>query len=490
VRASWCVQSAGDEVGGPEPDLLRLDVPREEALDRAAQLIGQAWRSFDADRPDLPAADQQDPTLCPAGLPERPSAVLPLLEEIGRIFEQSMAPPRPGHFAFVGSSGLEVGVIADALAAAHDLNLALDVGVATQIERQAVRWVGEFIGFPAAGGAFTSGGTVSNLTALAAAREHALPGIRSRGLSGHRATLYGSAEVHHSIVRAAELLGIGSAQVRALPIDGRRALKAEAVARAIDRDRRQGLTPVAVVATAGTTLTGAVDPIGALADVCQARDVWLHVDGAYGLPAAAVPSCSHLFEGLERADSCAVDAHKWLYLPKACGIVLVRHEQQLAAAFRHDAAYLPHERPEPRPVDTTLEYSRPFRALKLWLAFRAHGAAAFRAAIERNLGQARLLYRELQRHPDLQPLGPPVLSILPFRHLPPDTRDLDQHNWALGERLMRDPRVQVAPALIDGRVYLRPCFVNFRTTDEDIHTLVQIVLEVGADLATERRHPA
>ena len=144
---------------------------------------------------------------------------------------------------------------------------------------------------------------------------------------------------------------------------------------------------------------------------------------------------------------------------------------------------MPHQRDEPHAVDVTLEYSRPFRALKLWLAFRVHGAEAFRQAIDRNLRQARLLYEEVRRHPDLEALDPPQLSIVPFRHLPAGGGDLDDHNARLSVELQRDARVYVAPALIDGRVYLRPCIVNFRTSDDDVRALVEIAREVGAALA-------
>jgi aromatic-L-amino-acid decarboxylase len=251
------------------------------------------------------------------------------------------------------------------------------------------------------------------------------------------------------------------------------------VAAALDADRDAGVIPVAVVATAGTTLTGAVDPLGDLADVCAERGVWLHVDGAYGLPAAAVPETAPLFDGLDRADSATVDAHKWLYLPKACGVVLVRRRADLVAALGHEEDYFPHERNEPHAVDVTLEYSRPFRALKLWLAFRAHGAAAFRAAIARNLRQARLLYEEVGARPELEPLcGPPPLTIVPFRHLAGG--DANAHNEALVRALQDDGRVWVAPARVDGRTCLRPCIVNFRTGDDDVRALVDLACELGA----------
>jgi aromatic-L-amino-acid decarboxylase len=238
-----------------------------------------------------------------------------------------------------------------------------------------------------------------------------------------------------------------------------------------------------VVATAGTTLTGAVDPIGPLADLCAAHGIWLHVDGAYGLPAASAPSTAHLFRHLERADSVAIDAHKWLYLPKACSVVLVRDPATLAAAFAHDAAYIPHEDDEVNPVDWTLEYSRPFRALKLWLALRVHGAAAFRAAIERNLAQAQLLAEEVRRHADLELLLEPELTVVPFRHRPPRVADLDRHNLELAQALRRDGRVFVAAAVVDGVAWLRPCIVNYRTQDEDVLALVAIAREVGNRLA-------
>jgi aromatic-L-amino-acid decarboxylase len=254
----------------------------------------------------------------------------------------------------------------------------------------------------------------------------------------------------------------------------------EALAAAVDDDLSSGVTPVAVVASAGTTLTGAIDPLPAIVEICAERSVWLHVDGAYGLPAASLPALADRFTGLESADSVTIDAHKWLYLPKACGVVLVRDGRALERAFAHEEAYMPHEEGQFHAVDTTLEYSRPFRALKLWLAFRVHGAAAFRAAIERNLAQARLLAAEVGRHAELELLIEPELSIVLFRHLPRAGANVNDHNLRLAEALQADGRVYVASAVADGRAWLRPCFVNYRTTDEDVLALVEIVREIGA----------
>ncbi|HEX5902403.1 MAG TPA: aminotransferase class V-fold PLP-dependent enzyme [Actinomycetota bacterium] len=460
---------------------LRLDAPREEALEHAVKLVTEAWRSFDRFRPEEPPLDERVRQLLRSELPEQPASVHEALDDAARILDESIAQPRPRYLAFIGSSGLEIGTIADLLAHTYDINLAVDARAATEIESQAVRWAAEFIGYPPdSAGAFTSGGTVSNTSALAAAREFALPKSRFEGLEGHRVAVYCSEEVHYSITRAIEMLGIGSRNLRAIAIGPDRGMRADLLGRAIDEDRRDGITPIAVVATAGTTLTGAIDPLDELADVCEARGVWLHIDGAYGLPAASVRP--DLFRGFERAQSVSVDAHKWLYLPKACGIVLVRQEEDLAAAFAHEQGYLPHQRHELHAVDITFEYSRPFRALKLWLAMRAHGAAAFREAIQRNLAEARLLYEAVEAAPDFEALGEPKLSIVPFRHVPEGVGDLNEHTQRLADALQADGRFWIASALIDDEVWLRPCFVNFRTTAEDVLALVDVAREVGERL--------
>ena len=452
---------------------------------RAGALILDGWRSFDRARPAEPPLDERVRALLALGLPEHPAPVLDALEETARILDESIAQPRPRYFAFVGSSGLEIGVLADALASCFDVNLALWAAAATHIERQALGWVGEFVGFQTGGGAFTSGGTVSNLTALAAARQRAFPDCRTRGLDGGSPAIYASQDAHYSIRRAVELLGFGSRSLRALPMDSRRRLSPATLAEAIDQDQRSGGTPVAVVANAGTTLTGAVDPLDEIADVCERRGVWLHVDGAYGLPAAATASAGALFRGIDRADSVTLDAHKWLFLPKACGVFLVRDQADLRAVFAHQAEYIPeHDEMTVQPIDTTLEYSRPFRALKLWLAFRVHGAAAMREALEQNLAQARLLADEVRRHDDLELLMEPELSIVPFRHVPRGV-EVNGHNRRLAELLQADGRVYVASAEVDGEAWLRPCIVNYRTTDEDVRALVGIAREVGSRLAEE-----
>ena len=459
---------------------LRLD-DREGVLRHAEQLILEAWRSFDHARPTQPPVGDLVRELLSKPLPDGPSDPRACLDAAAQVLDVSIAQPRPRYFAYVGSSGLEIGVLGDALMACHDVNVAINAGGADLLEEQVVRWVGDFTGFGATEGLLASGGTISNLTALVAAREKAAPGYRERGGTDTRLTLYCSTEAHYSVKRAAEVLGIGGANVRSIRTDADRRMDPAATAEAIDADLPAGARPVAVVATTGTTLTGSVDDLAALADVCEPRGVWLHADGAYGLPAAAAPSACGLFAGLSRADSATVDAHKWLYVPKACSVLLVRDSGALVRAFAHNESYMPHmESEQAHAVDRTLEYSRPLRALKLWLAFSVHGATAIRAALERNLEQARTLHALLDERDDFEIVHRPQLSAVNFRHVPAGVEDLDAHNARLALRVQLDGRIYLAPSVVDGRACLRACFVNYRTTDEDVRAILEVLEDVAA----------
>jgi aromatic-L-amino-acid/L-tryptophan decarboxylase len=256
-------------------------------------------------------------------------------------------------------------------------------------------------------------------------------------------------------------------------------MRPDALADALERDVAAGVVPVAVVATTGTTLTGAVDPVDAIADVCEAHGVWLHLDGAYGLPAAAAPTAAPLFAGVDRADSATIDAHKWLGLQKSCSVVLLREAGPLHAAFGHEERYMLHEGDVPNPVDRTLEYSRPLRSLRLWMAFRVHGAAQFRAWIESTLANARRLTELVAAAPDFELLHDPMLSTVCFRHVPPGVADVDAHNVALARAMMRDGRIFIAPAAVDGRACLRACFVNYRTTTDEVPLVLEVAAELG-----------
>ncbi len=454
---------------------------RHGVLDHAAGLILQAWQSFDRARTTQPPVEERHRELLSRPLPAAPSDPRAALDAAADVLDVSLTHARPVRSDDGAPPGVALGVLGDARMASHDVNAAVPAGGADLLDAQVLRWVDEFVGFGGArDGVMASGGAISNLTALAAARERAVPGFRRTGGHGIRAVLYTSAEAHYSVQRAAEVLGLGADNVRRIPVDELRRMDAAACAAAIDADVRDGIVPVAVVATGGTTLTGAVDDLAALAEVCAARGVWLHVDGAYGLPAAATPSAGHRFAGLDRVDSATVDAHKWLYVPKACSVLLVRHADILATTFSHHESYMPHDDEQMHPVDRTLEYSRPLRALKLWLAFTVHGAEAIRGAIERNLQQAALLAELIEAAPELELLVRPQLSAVCFRVPPPPGADPLRHNAELLRDVNADGRILLAGAEVDGIPCLRACIVNHRTTDDDVRAIIAVVLEQAA----------
>lgn len=468
---------------GPQHE--QVDLPalahREGILGSLDRVIAEAWESFDHPRVSEPELEGALTERLRTALPEGSGDEEDALQDAARVLDASVSPSRPLYLGYIGSTGLEVGVLASALSATYDTNLAVTAGGADLIEDQALRWVAELVGFPFSEGGFTSGGMVSNLTALLAARETAMPGSRTHGVVG-RAAVYCSEEAHYSVVRAVEVCGLGSSAVRRIPTDDQHRMHPETLEREISSDLARGVTPVAVVATAGTTLTGAVDPLDSMTDVCTRHDVWLHVDGAYGLPAAASQSAGPLFEGLARADSATVDAHKWLGVQKSCSIVLLREPGRLQTAFGHEEQYMLHEGDVANPVDRTLEYSRPLRSLRVWMALRVYGAAQYRAWIERTLENASRLAETLRASTDFELLHDPMLSTICFRHVPQGVEDMDAHNLHLALEMQRDGRVFLAPAAVDGKACLRVCFVNFRTTPEDAALALEVARELGQRL--------
>lgn len=456
---------------------LRLGANSDAALKHAAEIVAKAWGEFYVAREHEPLVAPSLAQTLKEKLPEGPTDPIHTLDLAAEVLDTSLAHSRPRFMAWIGSSGLEIGALGDLLAHSYDINLAIDSRAASELERQTLRWLGEFVGFPVGGGAFTSGGTISNITALAAARERAIPGSRKRGLFNVRPAIYCSAEVHYSVRRGVELLGLGSDCIRAIPIDADHRMQSAALADQLERDVKDGITPIAVIATTGTTLTGAIDPVDEIAAICQRFGVWLHVDGAYGLPAAGVESKAKAFSGIELADSISVDAHKWMFVPKACSALMVRDRKALLATFSHNESYMLHDGDNGNAVDETLEYSRPLRALKLWLAFKTHGAKEFRSAIAENLSQAQTLYDAAKADPRFEVLSfRPELSVAPVRY---GKETSDQFQTELVQRLQEDGRVFISAAEIEGRIWMRPCFTNFRTSEEDVLSL----LEVAADVA-------
>lgn len=392
----------------------------------------------------------------------------------------------PTFFGYILSPAAPVGVAADLLASAANQNLTSwrSAPAATALELITIRWLGQLVGFADdAAGLLVSGGSAANLTALWMA-------LRSRGdddLDRRTLVAYASEAAHFSVLKAAGVLGVG---LQAVGTGSRRELDPAALKSLIEADRAAGRRPFCVVATAGSTATGAIDPLAEIAAIAAEQRLWLHVDGAYGAPAAAVPAERHLFAGIELADSLCIDAHKWLYAPLDCGALLVRPSSApgpLEERDESDYVRVIADRDEEEFAfwQHGLELSRRFRALKLWMILRYHGAAQLAAAIAEDIELARYMAERVRQADELELLTEPSLSICCFRHSPPGAPaglDLNAHNERLLKELQREGAVYLSNATLDGRLALRACITNFRSTRRDVERTLELVRCVGTQL--------
>ena len=437
-------------------------------------------------------------------LPEEGTAAGPLLEKTARLlFDHSLFNAHPKFFGYITASPAPIGILGDFLAAALNPN----VGgwtlspAATEIESQTVRWIAQLIGYPVdCGGLMVSGGNMANLVCLWAARAAKADwDVRQLGIahsSARRLRVYGSAETHTWIQKAADLAGLGTSSIRWIATRADLRMDVDALRRTMEADAAAGDLPFIVVGTAGSVSTGAVDDLPAIAAACRDHGAWFHVDGAYGGFAAASPEAPADLRGLSEADSVAVDPHKWLYAPLEAGCALVRNPEQLRAAFSYHPPYYHFEERATNYVDYGPQNSRGFRALKVWLALRQVGAAGYRAMIADDIRLARALADAARRTPELECLTQ-SLSITTFRYVPTDLRAsagepaVEQHlnalNQELLDRLQRGGEVFVSNAVIDGRYALRACIVNFNTTRADVEAVPQIVVHVGREVDAELR---
>ena len=393
-------------------------------------------------------------------------------------------PPTPRFYGYVLGSGEPVAALADLLASVLNQNVTAwrSAPAAVTIERQVVRWIAAALGCDGFNGSLCGGGSAANLMALAMAREAKLPANESGAQPG---VVYASSEVHMSIAKSMGLLGLGRTNLRLIPTDRRLRMSTEELQKAIAEDVAARRKPVAVVATAGTVTTGAVDPIPQIAEICRRHDIWLHVDGAYGVLAAlAIPN---RFRGLKLANSLSIDPHKWLYQPLDCGMLLYKDAAAARATFAFTGEYARAFESDPVEgfsfFEESMELSRRFRALKLWLSLRYHGMAAFRAAIRSDLRHARQLAHIIRSTAELELLAPVQLSAVCFRYrLLDGGPDLNRVNMAILRRIIQRGRVYLSNASIGGNVTLRACFVNHRTTDADVAEIVPEVLSAAREL--------
>lgn len=436
-------------------------------------------------------------------LPEHGVGIDSVLDELAIAVEHGCRIGSPGFLGFITTTATTVGVAAQAAVAAaggqryllHSFNA---------LEWTALRWLAELCGLPAGvAGVFTSGGSSANLVALGAARQAAYEDlgidIAQTGVpdGAPRGRIYASERAHRTVHRSAAVLGLGRDAVQEIACDRAGHVDVQRLAESMRDDRAAGFIPIAVVAVAGTTDTGAIDPVREVVAVAREHSCWVHVDGAYGLVANVVPDLAERFAGVEDADSWIVDPHKWLATGLGVGAVYVRDEAVLTRGFAEgEAAYLEGSfSPDPAAAtsqfdamggpwaDQSLELSAPPRGVLVWAALLEIGAAGVRERIERHIGFARALRDLVVAHEDLELLCEPDLSIVCFRFRPSSTVvDLDQLNAELLQRLRRDTGLAPSSTVVGGSFALRPCFINPRTTTAEVRGLVDAVVRIGREI--------
>ena len=388
-------------------------------------------------------------------------------------------------FGYVASPGTAVTSLSHMIAAAMNINVTAwrSAPSAADMERLTIDWMKQMFGLPAtAGGLLVSGGSMANFAGLAAARSAKAGAnvVRDGVAAAGRMRVFVSEESHYSVEKAAGMLGVGEANVRAVKTDECLRIDLADLERLVAEDRAAGYLPICVVANAGTTATGAFDPLIAVAEFARRHDLWLHVDAAYGGFAALAPSARHFFRGIEHADSIALDPHKWLYLPVGCGCVLYKDPATARAAFAHGADYT-------RTIglandeafafwDYGPELTRPFRALDLWMLLKFAGTERLGQAIEENIACAKYFAELVKESDDFEMLAPVELSIFCFRHMPKNfTGDLDAYNERLLVAVQRAGSTYLSNAKVQGKFALRGCVLNYRTTKADMERVLEDV---------------
>jgi aromatic-L-amino-acid/L-tryptophan decarboxylase len=390
-------------------------------------------------------------------------------------------------FGYVLGSGEPVGATADLLASVLNQNVTAwrSGPAAVTVERTVVGWLAKAIGCEHFTGSLSGGGSSANLMGLAMAREAKMPTNESG--TGAGSVVYASQEVHMSIPKSVALLGIGRSNLRLISTDESFQMIPEELDQTIRRDKQVGKTPIAVVATAGTVNTGAIDPLPEIAEIARRHGAWLHVDGAYG--ALAAMAVRDKFKGLEQADSLSLDPHKWLYQPLDAGCLLFRNAKDAQKAFAHTGDYARALTTDPVEgfafFEESMELSRRFRALKLWLSLRYHGFEAFRESIRKDLAHAERLASLIASQPELELMAPVELSAVCFRYRGTGSASdekLNQLNPLILKRAVERGRVYLSNASLRKRFCLRACVVNHRTTDADIESVIAEVLTAAGEV--------
>ncbi|WP_418638439.1 pyridoxal phosphate-dependent decarboxylase family protein [Winogradskyella sp.] len=415
------------------------------------------------------------------------------------LFDNSLLNGHPKFFGFITSSAAPIGALADLLAASVNPNVGGQIlsPIATEIEKQTITWLAEFIGVsPSYGGVLVSGGNMANFTAFLSARTAKAPkSIKENGLSNTSKQLisYCSKSTHTWIDKAAILFGHGSNSIRWIPTDASNKMNVKALEQSIKEDITQGHQPFMVVGTAGDVSTGVVDNLQAVAAVCKTHDLWFHIDGAYGIPAAVIPELKDLFNGVEEADSIALDPHKWLYSPLEAGCTLVKNPKHLIDTYSSHPEYYNFSLTEEGGALNFFEYglqnSRGFRALKVWLALQHIGRDGYVKLIREDISLSKYFAELAEQHSELEPVTQ-NLSIATLRYIPQNlevkgekrAEYLNTLNEALVNGLQAGGELFLSNAIIDEKYCMRACIVNFRTTKKDIEECIEIIVKEGRKL--------
>ncbi len=473
---------------------------------RAVDLIVEHLSSL-PDRPVFTAYPQAlGESMAAAPLPQDGQSADDVLNDFTRdVLPFPFGNGHPRFYGWVNSPPTPIGVFAEALAAAMNPSVAGGNHAAVHVERQVVGWMKDMVGFPReAMGLIVSGASAATLTALAVARHVALArngrNVREAGLQSNDAPLvvYKGAEGHGCSQKAVELLGIGRANLRVVDSDAALRISPASLDAAIRADLAAGRIPMAVVASAGTVNTGAIDPIDAIADICREHGVWLHVDGAYGAPAILTARYRDALAPIARADSLAVDPHKWLYVPVEAGLVLVRDASAMRDTFSLVPPYLRIDGDEhgvlgpPWFSEFGIQQTRGFKALKVWMSLKYHGMSGYRTLIEHDLALADHLAMTLSKADDFECLEPRGLSIVCFRHAPSSMRGNETGLNAINRLVLTEMQLGgeafVSGTVIGGQFWLRACIVNHRASEEDIDAMVDVVRRIAARAAASDTH--
>jgi glutamate/tyrosine decarboxylase-like PLP-dependent enzyme len=413
------------------------------------------------------------------------------------LFDHSLFNGHPRFWGYITSSAAPIGILAEMLAATVNPNVgaAILAPMASEIEAQTIRWIADLVGYPrTCGGLLVSGGNMANFVGfLAACKAKANWDLKTDGMAAGDKQLiaYVSKETHTWIDKAAELFGLGAKNVRWIETDVDQRISVEALEKQIVADLDDDLLPFLVVGAAGTVSTGAVDPLSDIASICTKYDLWFHVDGAYGAPAAILQDAPADLLALREADSIALDPHKWLYSPLEAGCTLVRDPRNLAETFGHKVAYYnfegSHDDPPVNYHNLGPQNSRGFRALKVWLGLQHVGREGYVQMIGDDIRLSKALYEIVKRTPELEPITQ-GLSITTFRYVPERVSDeayLNNLNEEILNRLQKGGEVFVSNAIVDSKYVLRACIVNFRTTLFDVEALADIVVRLGKEVHSE-----